>query len=193
MSAKKIDVLKQKLDLYLSNPNLLKKQNKWTDEQFNTEITLLEHQIEQSKRGKRSRNKGNTYERKVAKVFKDKMAVTLARTPQSGGFNKQKSNARFLKGDLSCVDDGVEFRLHIECKDQKTLKMRDWFNQSQEECPAGRVPVLITHWGQVIKQGKRQEEAIDMITLTLDDFLSLIDRSKVVTSKTLTRKKVIRK
>ena len=49
---------------------------------------------EQHKRiGKRSKAKGSSFERTVAKKFKDYYGEELTRTPQSGGFAKKSSKA----------------------------------------------------------------------------------------------------
>lgn len=50
-SKKRIDLLKQKLDLLLSNPSLVKEQNKWSQKQYDSYIEDLKQKIEQSKRG----------------------------------------------------------------------------------------------------------------------------------------------
>ena len=58
---------------------------------------------EASKRGKRSKNKGSTYERKLANYFKEKLGITLTRTPQSGGFAKKFNKSEDFKGDIVCL------------------------------------------------------------------------------------------
>ena len=187
---KQIDIIKQQLDMYLSMPNVVKKQNNWSNEQFQQEIELLKDKIEKSKRGKSSKRKGSTYERKVAKIYKEALGVELVRTPLSGGFQKN-IKATNIKGDLSCLNDSIDFRLHTECKDQKAIKIRDWFNQACDDCPEGHIPTVVTHLIQVIKEGKITSNSEDLIVLRVSDFLDIIDKSKVIVPKGV--KKVVRK
>lgn len=133
-----------------------------------------------SKRGKASKRKGATYERKIAKVFKNKYNVDLVRTPQSGGFAKKSNKASDFRGDITCLDESIDFKLHIECKDQKTLKIRDWVQQAESDCPKDRVPLVIFHLAQVIKDGKVTSKSGDYVTLRLDDFIDLIDKDTII-------------
>ena len=133
-----------------------------------------------SRRGKASKRKGATFERKIAKVFKGKYNVDLVRTPQSGGFAKKSSKASDFRGDITCLDESIDFKLHIECKDQKTLKIRDWVQQAESDCPQDRVPVVIFHLAQVIKEGKVVSKSGDYVTLRLDDFLELVDKETII-------------
>ena len=133
MSKKKIDLVKQELELYLSNPSLTMESKGWTKAQYNEIIEDLEQKIENSKRGKSSRNKGANYERTIAKVFKEKLGVELKRTPQSGGFAKDSSKGDEFRGDIVSVDDTIDFNLHIECKDQATWSLPAWLRQSEED------------------------------------------------------------
>ena len=75
MSKKKIDLVKQELELYLSNPSLTMESKGWTKAQYDGIIEDLEQKIENSKRGGSSKNKGANYERNIAKVFKEKLGV----------------------------------------------------------------------------------------------------------------------
>lgn len=117
---KQIDVIKQKLELYLSNPTLVMEQMKWTKAEYENEVALLEQKIILSKRGKSSRAKGGNYERTIAKKFKDKLDVELKRTPMSGGFAKSAEKADDYRGDLVALDNSIDFKLHIEAKDHST-------------------------------------------------------------------------
>lgn len=140
---------------------------------------LTEKEV-RSRRGKASKRKGANYERKIAKVFKEKYNVDLVRTPQSGGFAKKSTKASDFRGDITCLDETVDFKLHIECKDQKTLKIRDWVQQSQEDCPNGKVPLVIYHLPQVIKEGKVVSKSGQYVTLRLEDFLDLVPKDTII-------------
>ena len=133
------------------------------------------------KRGKRSKNKGANYEREIAKVFKGKYKIDLTRTPQSGGFAKKSQKADDFRGDIVCLDDTKELKLHIECKNQQTVSIRKWLKQANSDCPKGKVPVVIYHLGQIIKDGSIKEEKMgNYITLKLDDFLKIVKEEEVI-------------
>lgn len=180
---KAIDVVKQQLELYLSNPSLVMEQKGWTKAEYENEVALLEQKIILSKRGKSSRAKGGNYERTIAKKFKDKLDVELKRTPMSGGFAKGSSKASEFRGDIITVDDSIDFKLHIECKSHKTWKLKEWIRQAQEDCPKGRIPVVVFHQGQRNENGKRVEEAGDYVVLSLEDFLNIVDKDKIIVLK----------
>jgi hypothetical protein len=81
---------------------------------------------------KYSRIKGNNYQRDVAKligkVFDLEWKDHAASTPQSGGMK--------WKGDIQkspLLKEMLPF--HIECKDQRTLRLKQWIKQAEEDCP----------------------------------------------------------
>lgn len=183
MSKKKIDLVKQELELYLSNPSLTMESKGWTKAQYDKIIEDLEQKIENSKRGKSSKNKGANYERTIAKIFKEKLGVELKRTPQSGGFAKDSSKGDEFRGDIVSVDDTIDFNLHIECKDQATWSLPAWLRQSEEDSPEGKVPIVVFHRRQKNKDGKRIQEAGDYVALSLEDFLDIVDKDKIIVLK----------
>lgn len=126
---------------------------------------------ENRKRGKRSRNKGSNYERKVAKKFQDTYGEELVRTPQSGGFAKKSTKADDFRGDIVLMSDDKDLVLHIECKDTKTWSLPKWFNQAESDCPKNKKPVVIFH---------KHNTSKDYIALSLEDFFSLVDKDKII-------------
>ena len=134
-----------------------------------------------SKLGRRSRNKGSSYERAVAKKIGEHLDVQLVRTPQSGGFAKSKATSDF-KGDITCLEEDVDFKLHVECKNQKTYSINKWVEQAMCECPENKIPVLIFKKNNTNATGKTGNQQ-DMILLTLEDFLSLADPQKILNRK----------
>lgn len=143
----------------------------------------LEKKLIQSKRGEGSKRKGATYERKIAKIFRDVFGIELSRTPQSGGFAKKSTKADAFRGDITCLDDTVDFKLHLECKDQKTWKLKDWLNQASSDCPEGHIPVVVFHKAQENKDGRRVEESNDYVALSLEDFMKLIHKEDIIVPK----------
>jgi hypothetical protein len=168
-----------KLQMYEQLPEQSMALNGWTEEELQEEIADLKQKIEYSRRGKSSRIKGATYENAIAKKFGDKWGIRLVRTPMSGGFQKSSDNED-IRGDLSCLDKGTRFLLHPECKKQKTWKLREWYKQAKEDCPSGKIPVVIYHEFRKIEEGKRVREAEDFVQIRLSDFLEIVDKDKVV-------------
>ena len=141
----------------------------------------IKKNTEASKRGKRSKNKGATYERKLANYFKEKLGITLTRTPQSGGFAKKFNKSEDFKGDIVCLEDNVELLLHIEAKNQKSVSIRKWINQAEEDCVKDKIPVVVYYLGEIVKDGKvKEKKKGDYITLKLDDFMKIVDVDKIV-------------
>lgn len=124
-----------------------------------------------SKQGKRAKRKGGDYERLIAKKFQDRYGVELKRTPQSGGFAKKCDKADDYRGDITIVDTKQMLKLHIECKNQKQLQLKNWLEQAESDCPEGRTPVVIFHQHNTSK---------DYVCLSLEDFFSLVEKNKVV-------------
>lgn len=124
-----------------------------------------------SKQGKRAKRKGGNYERLIAKKFQDRYGVELKRTPQSGGFAKKCDKADDYRGDITIVDTKQMLKLHIECKNQKQLQLKNWLEQAESDCPEGRTPVVIFHQHNTSK---------DYVCLSLEDFFSLVEKNKVV-------------
>lgn len=139
-----------------------------------------EEKEKRSKRGRSSKNKGATYERKVAKIFKEAHDIELVRTPQSGGFVKNSNKAKDFRGDITCLDEDVDFLLHVEVKNQKTLKIRDWIEQAKSDCPQGRTPIVVFHLDQVIKDGKVTRKCGEYVTLELSEFLKLVPTENII-------------
>lgn len=179
---KNIDFWKQSLMMLEQMPEQMMTINGWNADQLAEEIADLTQKITQSQRGTTSRRKGSSYENTIAKKFLDKWGIRLVRTPMSGGFQKSSDNES-IRGDLSCLDESITFRLHPECKNQKTWNLRSWYKQAGEDCPPGKIPIVIYHDSQKIKDGKRIHEAGDFVKIRLEDFLSIVDVEKVVVKK----------
>jgi len=148
----------------------------------NEKIEELKEKLNRSNLGKRSRRKGGNYERKVKALLKEWLGIDLERTPLSGGFAKSR-NLKSVKGDLNTLDEGVEFLLHIECKDQKRWALKEWWKQATDDCPKEKVPLVFLHQSQENKDGKRVQEAEDFVFIRAEDFFKLIEKNKVINYK----------
>lgn len=142
------------------------------------EIALLKKKLGYSKRGRSSKTKGATYERKIVKFLNEQFpALTFGRTPSSGGYKKElESNT--LRGDVVCLDDNVDFALHLELKNRKAgwKVVQDWFKQAEDDCIKGKYPCLVMHQSQ--EKGKYRSE--DFIMLKLKDFFNIVDKKLLV-------------
>jgi hypothetical protein len=165
---RKLDLLKQQRDFLLQH------------HAPKEELDKIELKIEQSKRGRRNKNKGRNYEHIVKdKVNKKYPKLELVRTPSSGGFQKASTNDE-LRGDVSNVNRDYTFLLHLECKDHKTWKLKDWIKQATDDCPKGKIPTVVFHQQQEIENGKVVQKAEDYICLKLSDFLGIVDEKKII-------------
>ena len=106
-------------------------------------IKEKEEKKARSRRGRSARAKGASFERTIAKLFQEKYGIEFTRTPMSGGFAKNKDKSEGFKGDIVPVDKTVNLNIHVECKSQKTWKMRDWLKQAKEDCPKDKTPLVI--------------------------------------------------
>ena len=129
---------------------------------------------ENVRKGKNAKRKGGNYERKIAKLFQDRYGVELKRTPQSGGFAKKSSLADDYRGDITIVDPKNYLKLHIECKDHKTLSLPAWIRQAKEDCPENRIPIVIFH---------QHQSSEDFVCLNLKDFFSIVEKDKVIAKR----------
>lgn len=144
------------------------------------EIENVEKQIARSKRGKSSKAKGSSYERVIAKKIMDKFPVLdLARTPSSGGFQKSSNNEE-IRGDISNLNSDVKFVLHIECKNHAKWNLPSWIKQANDDCPEGKIPMVVFHQQQLNEDGKRTQVAEDYVCLKLEDFLDIVQEDSVI-------------
>lgn len=134
------------------------------------ESAILE-QEKRKKLGKRSKTKGSNFERDTAKKFKKAYDAELVRTPQSGGFAKKSAKADDFRGDIVPADEDIELSLHIECKNAKTWSLPAWFKQAKEDCPKGKIPVVVFH---------QHGTSNDYIALSLEDFFKLVPKERVI-------------
>ena len=123
------------------------------------------------KRGKNAKRKGDNYERDIAKKFQDRYGVELKRTPLSGGFANKSEKADDYRGDITIVDNKQMLKLHIECKNHKNWSLPKWIAQAESDCPSDRIPIVVFH---------QYNSSKDYVSLSLDDFFSLVEKDKVV-------------
>ncbi len=129
---------------------------------------------DKTKQGKRAKNKGSSYERTLAKMFGNRYGIELKRTPQSGGFSKKSEKADDFRGDITLVDKDLELKVHIEAKNQKTWKLKEWITQAENDCPDGRVPVVVFH---------QHNTSRDYVCIPLSGFFEIVPKDNIVQKK----------
>ena len=114
-----------------------------------------------------SRIKGNNYQRHIARVIGEIFELDwkehATSTPQSGGMK--------WKGDIQKSSELSKiFPFHIECKNQKAIRLKDWVKQAESDCPQNETPTVVFHIHNSSK---------DYILMPLEDFLHFVkDNSK---------------
>lgn len=78
-------------------------------------------------------DRGRTFERKVASILRKKLGARVERDRRSG--------AGINKSDIS--DYYQEIPLHMEIKDQETLKPKEWFRQAEAAASFTQAPTVI--------------------------------------------------
>ena len=102
-----------------------------------------------------AKQKGNRFEREVAKILNKKFDANVRRTPMSGGMG--------FKGDIIQLT-GILSRFSIECKNQEKLNIWKALEQSRNDAERMKIPVVVF----------TRNRDRNYIALELDDFLNLI-------------------
>lgn len=99
------------------------------------------------------RQKGNTAERKLAKLFSTWWGSEFTRTPMSGGFATAKFREDWnAAGDLVTPDRTFPFCVESKKVEKWTLEqmlssdrtqIHAWWAQTQKETPEGKIPLLV--------------------------------------------------
>ena len=179
--ANSLNVLGEKKVIKTKKPNMeyikeryriltAKDQYLLSEEEF-AELTDIRPLIQKSIKGRTSKQKGGEFERQVARSFGNTFDIELVRTPQSGGFVKNSDKADDFRGDIVPVERNIKLQLHLECKNQKTWKIPEWYRQAKEDCPKGKIPLVVFH---------KHNSNENFVHLSLEDFLSIIDKSKII-------------
>lgn len=108
--------------------------------------------------------KGKLLENYVADLIKSKGLDSKAhRDGASGAGNREKAD---ISTSLTILGRQAMF----ECKNQKTIKMVEWWKQVDNECKSGGEPLLVTKYD-------REPLEASKITLYLETFLDLVVRA----------------
>lgn len=138
-------------------------------------MTEQDIKIKRSQLAKRSKRKGSSFEREVASLFESKLGVKFARTPQSGGFAKNKiARSKDFTSDIISLDDKFDTRFHVECKNTKQLSVVPWLEQMERDVPKNRIPVLIFHRFNTNK---------NYVVLDIEQFFELVPKENIFVEK----------
>lgn len=79
-------------------------------------------------------DKGRDYERKISKITSKKLNFHVKRDSKSGGGSTHKADIRDRYGEIP---------LFIECKNQATLKLKEWWADADAKSNFGQSPVVV--------------------------------------------------
>lgn len=83
-----------------------------------------------------AKQKGNRFEREVAKMLNNKFGTNVRRTPMSGGMS--------FKGDIIDINpESILNRFSFECKNQERLNIWKALEQCVGDAPALKDPVVV--------------------------------------------------
>ena len=136
-----------------------------------TEKGVMSKKDSASRRGRSSKNKGASFERKLAKIFKEAFGIDFVRTPLSGGFARNMDGAEGFRGDIVPADRDAVFLLHVEAKNAKVWSFPRWMAQAEADAPEGKIPIVVAH-----KHGTSKS----YVLINLIDFLDLIPLDKII-------------
>lgn len=108
-----------------------------------------------------AKNKGNRYENHLIEVFKEKLDSKAQRTYGSGnGLDKQDVRL-------------PSFNIEIEAKNQKTIKLIDWWEQCKRQ-EFGNMAVLC------LRNPRKAEFQESLVVMGLDDWIELVKKQNEV-------------
>jgi len=112
-----------------------------------------------------SSQKGRAFELLVAKMIRSKLNARVSRDSRSG--------AGFNKADMS--DFYNEIPLHIECKDQETVKIKEWFQQAADSATTFHAPTVVFHTESEILATLRFTDVLNLLVEIADLKAELAD------------------
>jgi hypothetical protein len=112
-------------------------------------------------KAKSAKNKGNRYENHLIEVLRSQLDEKAQRTYGSG--------AGLDKNDVVLP----QFDIEIEAKNQKTLKILDWMEQTQsQQNKSGRTSVM------VFRNPRKAEFQESFVVMDLYDWIELVKKQK---------------
>lgn len=110
-----------------------------------------------------SRNKGATFERKIANLLSEKLGYKFNRTPQSGAFSTKVNDDR-LAGDLYSPD--VDFAYVIECKKYATFNVEELITGAKQS---------LTKWLTQLEKEKGKKKGLLIFQRDYGKIMAMIE------------------
>ena len=85
-----------------------------------------------------SKQKGNRFEREVAKLLNKWFGCDLHRTAQTEHYHQKADIQKKWGSKVTVADDW-----HFEAKHYKRISVYDWIEQAQRDCRQGKIPIVI--------------------------------------------------
>lgn len=101
-----------------------------------------------------SSERGKSYELKIAKITRQKLRLEVKRDGRSGAGDLHKEDLR---------DRYNEIPLAVECKNQETLKIKEWWRDADDKSSFGQMPAVVFPM-----------ETEDLVTMRYTDLLQLL-------------------
>lgn len=93
--------------------------------------------------GKRAKEKGKEFEQAVAEALAAYLGLPMTEVVRTRSGTKETDIGLSMRA-------AAALPFHFECKNCKTLSPEAWLKQATEDCPEGRLPVVVfkTHRGR---------------------------------------------
>ena len=124
-----------------------------------------------------SSEKGVSLEKEIAKILRKKLGATVERDKRSGAGNINKS-------DLS--DWYREIPLFVESKNQKIIKIKDWFRQAEGNASMGQAPTVVFAADNEILACLRFSDLVNFLA-EIKDYQAIIADLREVTVEELNK------
>lgn len=111
-------------------------------------------------KGKSAKNKGNRFEYYLRDHFKDHIDIDTRKNLMSG--------AGYDKGDIRIPS----LNIVIEAKNQKTISLIEWWEQSKVQALGDDIPVL------ALRNPRKAEFAETLVVISLEHFTDLLLNTK---------------
>jgi len=115
-------------------------------------------------------DRGRTFERKVASILRSKLGAKVERDRRSG--------AGINKSDIS--DYYREIPLHMEIKDQETLKVKEWFRQAEAAASFSQAPAVIFAMEEEVLACVRFTDLVNFLVEIADQKAEIDDLRKPI-------------
>ena len=105
-----------------------------------------------------SYSKGKSFELKVASLLRKKLKIAVQRDRRSG--------AGINKSDIS--DYWNQLPLHLELKDQETIKIKEWFRQADHSSSFNKAPTVVFQADEEILATLRLSDLVNFLVEIAD-------------------------